>query len=84
MRVRAPLERQVEHSRELDVLRIAALAGDQRRIFDAAYRRADESGVIRGHDETLAFKRRVRGSCCAAILDFGLPILDCSNENSEL
>src|SRR5438552_17929877 len=46
----------------MDVLRIASDAGNQGRVFDAAYRRADKSsrGVLCGHDEASYLKKYSR------------------------
>src|SRR5206468_12564776 len=53
----------------MDVLGIASDAGNQGRVFDAAYRRADKSSrdVLCGHDEASYLKkysRVVSGSAC--------------------
>src|SRR6266496_3360443 len=46
----------------MDVLRIASDAGNQGRVFDAAYRRADKSSrdVLCGHDEASYLKKYSR------------------------
>ncbi len=51
VRVRAALKREIEHARQLNIVGVAALAGNQRRIFDSLGRGADQSAgcVFGGH-----------------------------------